>query len=136
MLKRIFNIAVVSVVALVLTVFYVGIPIKTYLCPMMEMDDTSCEMTPQQTDGGLSYDAPLPDCCVGHVIAEGNTTPYISVEQFKTAHLVSLDHLTLITNGIVPAFGQTFLKEVACNSPSPPFKENISLSILHSTFLI
>jgi hypothetical protein len=136
MLKRIFHITVAIVLALVLTIFNVGIPIKTYLCPMMDMDDASCEMMPQANDDGLSYSAPIPDCCVGHIIAEGNTTLYVSVEQFKTVHPLPLDQLAVLSGILSPASGQIFQTEIACNSPSPPFRENISLSILNSTFLI
>jgi hypothetical protein len=136
MLKRILHIVIASVLVLVLAIFNVGIPIKTYLCPMMDMDDASCEMMPQADDGGLSYSAPLPDCCVGHIVAEGNTTPYISVEQFKTAHLVPLDQPAVLPGTLASAFTQPSFTETACNSPSPPFRANVSLSILNSTFLI
>jgi hypothetical protein len=136
MLKRIFHIAVAIVLTLLLTIFNVGIPIKTYLCPMMDMDDVSCEMMPQANDGGIAFSAPTPDCCVGHVIAEGNTTPYISVEQLKTVHLVALDQLAVLPGALTSVFTQPSFTETAYNSPSPPCKENISLSILNSTFLI
>jgi hypothetical protein len=136
MLKRILHIVIASVLVLVLVIFNVGIPIKTYLCPMMDMDDASCEMMPQQNKGGFTYSAPLPDCCVGHVIAEGNTTPYISVEQLKTAYLVPLDQLAVLPGLLSSVFAQPSFTETACNSPSPPFRANVSLSILNSTFLI
>jgi hypothetical protein len=121
---------------LVFTTFNAGIPIVTSLCPMMNDDTYHCEMMPPTTNGALSFTSDVPDCCTSHIVAERNTTPYLSVEQFKVSHLLPLDQVALAANDTYLALGQSLLTEVPCISPSPPFSENVSLSILNSTLLI
>ena len=130
------NILISSLMILVFTTFNVGIPIVTYLCPMMSMENPHCEMIPPATHGVLSFTSEMPYCCTSHIVAERNTTPYLSVEQFKVSHLLPLDHVALVANDTYLAHGQSLLTEVQCVSPSPPFSENVSLSILNSTLLI
>jgi hypothetical protein len=130
------NILICSLIILVFTTFNVGIPIVTYLCPMMSMDNPYCEMMPPVTQGALFFSSEIPDCCTSHVVAERNTTPYLSVEKFKVSHLLPLEHVASVTNDTYLTHGQSSLTEVQCVSPSPPFSENVSLSILNSTLLI
>jgi hypothetical protein len=121
---------------LAFTTFNVGIPIVTYLCPMMSVENPHCEMSPPATHGALSFTSEIPDCCTSHIIAERNTTPYLSVEQFKVSHLFPLDQIAYVTDDTYLAHRQSSLTEVQCVSPSPPFAENVSLSIFNSTLLI
>jgi hypothetical protein len=103
---------------------------------MMSVDNPHCEMIPPATHGALSFTSEIPDCCTGRIIAERNTTPYLSVEQFKVSHLLPLDQVAHIANDTYLVHGQSLLTEVQCISPSPHFSENVSLSILNSTLLI
>jgi len=130
------NILISSLMILVFTTFNVGIPIVTYLCPMMSVEHPYCEMMPPATHGVLSFTSEIPDCCTGHIIAERNTTPYLSAEQFKVLHLLPLHQFAYVTNYAYHVHGQSLLMEVSCISPSPPFRETVSLSILNSTLLI
>jgi hypothetical protein len=118
------------------TIFNVGIPIATYLCPMMNDGVDYCEMMPPVTHGALSFSSEIPDCCTSHIIAERNTIPYLSVEQFKVLHQLPLDQVALEAKDTYLAHEQFLLTEVQCVSLSPPFSENVSLSILNSTLLI
>jgi hypothetical protein len=130
------NILISSLMILVFTTFNVGIPVVISLCPMMNDDANHCEMMPPATHDVLSFTSEIPDCCTNHIIAERNTTPYLSVEQFKVSHLLPLDQVALVANDTYLAHGQSLLTEVSCISPSPPFSENVSLFILNSTLLI
>jgi hypothetical protein len=130
------NIVISSLMILVFTAFNVGTPIVTYLCPMMSMENPHCEMMPPATHGVLSFTSEMPDCCTSHIVAERNTTPYLSVEQFKISHLVPLDQVALAANDTYLAHGQSSSTEVLCISASPPFRETVSLSLLNSTLLI
>jgi hypothetical protein len=121
---------------LVFTTFNVGIPIATYLCPIMSMDNSHCEMMPPATHGVPYFTSEIPDCCTSHIIAERNTTPYLSVEQFKVSHLLPLDQIAHIANDTYIVLGQPLLTEGSCISASPSFRETVSLSILNSTLLI
>jgi hypothetical protein len=133
---RILNTFISSGLILVFTTFNVGIPIVTYLCPMMSVDNPHCEMIPPETYGALSFTSEIPDCCTSHIVAERNTIPYLSVEQFKILPQLPLDQVAHVANDTYLAHGQSSLTEVLCVSPSPPFSENVSLFILNSTLLI
>jgi hypothetical protein len=120
----------------VFTVFNAGIPAVVSLCPMMSMENPDCEMNHPAAKDVLSFTSEIPDCCTSHIVAERNTIPYLSVDQFKVSHLLPLDQVASVTNDTYLTHGQSSLTEVQCVSPSPPFSENISLSILNSTLLI
>ena len=116
--------------------FNVGIPLVTYLCPMMSMENPCCEMGPQTNNEVLSFTSEVPDCCTSHVIAERNTTPYLSVEQLRVSHLLPLYQVAHISNDAYIVDGQSLLTGVSFVTPSPPFSEKVSLSIFNSTLLI
>jgi hypothetical protein len=103
---------------------------------MMSMENPHCEMIPPLTHGTLSFTSEIPNCCTSHIVAERNTTPYLSVEQFKVSHLLPLDQVALAANDTYLAHRQSSLTESSFISPSPPFSGNASLSILNSTLLI
>ena len=130
------NILISSLMILVFTTFNVGIPIVTYLCPMMSMENPHCEMMPPATHDVLSFAPEIPDCCTSRIIAERNTTPYLSVEKFKILPQLPLDQVAHTADDTYLVHGQSSLTEVQCVSPSPPFSENVSLSILNSSLLI
>jgi hypothetical protein len=130
------NILISSLMILVFTTFNVGIPVMLSLCPMMNDDANHCEMMPPATHGVLSFTSEIPDCCTSHIIAERNTIPYLSIEQYKVSHLLPLDQIAYVANDTYFVHGQSLLTEVQWISLSPPFSENVSLSILNSTLLI
>jgi hypothetical protein len=69
---------VILIVALAL--FSVGLPIVTYLCPMMSSDQPICDMSvPPAT--GLAVSSQTPDCCAQIIMAERNTTPYVKSDR-------------------------------------------------------
>jgi hypothetical protein len=136
MFNRTLNIFILSLMILVFTTFNVGIPIVTYFCPMMSVDNPHCNMMPPAIQGELSYTSEIPNCCTSHIVAERNTIPYLPVEQFKVSHQLPLDQVALITNVTYFVPGQSLLTERSCISASPPFRETVSLSILNSTLLI
>jgi hypothetical protein len=135
MLSRMLNILISFLMVLVFTTFNVGIPVVAYVCPMMSVNNPHCDMMPPATHGALSYTSEIPNCCAGHVVAERNTTPYLSTEHYKDLHQLPLDQVTLVTNDFYHQNKQS-LTEVSCISASPPFIETISLSILNLTLLI
>jgi len=134
--RRILNTVVSFGLIIVFIVFNAGIPVVISLCPMMDDDVCQCEMMPPATHNVLSYTSEIPDCCTSHLVAERNTIPYLSVEQFKVLHLLPLDYVVYLTNDFNFVYGQSLLTELQCVSPSPPFRETVSLSILNSTLLI
>jgi hypothetical protein len=103
---------------------------------MMSVEHPYCEMMPPAAYGMLSFTSEIPDCCTSHIIAERNTTPYLSVEQFKVSPLLQLDLIAHGANDAYLVYRQPLLTEVLCISPSPLFSENASLSVLNSTLLI
>jgi hypothetical protein len=121
---------------LVFTVFNAGIPVVISLCPMMSMENSDCEMNHPAAKNVLSFTSEIPDCCTSHTVAERNTIPYLSVEKFKILPPLPLDQVAHAANDTYLMHGQSSLTEVLCVSPSPPFSENVSLSILNSTLLI
>jgi len=133
---RILNIFISSGLILVFTTFNVGIPIVTYLCPMMSVENPHCEIRPPVTHDVLSITSNIPDCCSSHIIAERNTIPYLSIEQFKISHQLPLDQFAHAAKDTYLVLGQTVLTEGSCISASPHFRETVSLSILNSTLLI
>jgi len=133
---KMLNILISSLMILVFTTFNVGIPIVTYLCPMMSVDNPYCEMMPPADNGVLSFTSDIPDCCTSHIIAERNTTPYLSVEQFKVSHQLPLDQVAHAAFDTYLVNRQLLPMGVSCISASPPFRETVSLSILNSTLLI
>jgi hypothetical protein len=116
--------------------FNVGIPIVTYLCPMMSMENSCCEMIPPANHGTLSITSEIPNCCTSHIVAERNTTPYLSVEQLRISHLFPLYQVAHISNDAYIVDGQSLLTGVSFVTPSPLFSEKVSLSIFNSTLLI
>ena len=130
------NILISSLMILVFTTFNAGIPVVVSLCPMMSMENPDCEMNHPPTKDVLSFTSEIPDCCTSHIVAERNTIPYLSVEQFKVSHLFPLDQVALAASDTYLAHGQSSLTESSFISPSPPFSETVSLSILNSTLLI
>jgi hypothetical protein len=136
MRKRKLNIIASLLLIVVFSAFNVGIPIVTYLCPMMSMENSRCEMLPISNNQMPSLISEIPDCCTSHIIAERNTTPYLSIEQFKISHLLPLYQVAHVANDTYLIHGQSLLTEISCISPSPPFRGTVSLSILNSTLLI
>jgi hypothetical protein len=130
------NILISSFMILVFTVFNAGIPVVVSLCPMMSMENSDCEMNHPAAKDVLSFTSEIPDCCTSHIVAERNTIPYLSVEKFKILPQLPLDQIASVTNDIYSAYNQSSLTEVQYVSPSPPFSETVSLSILNSTLLI
>ena len=130
------NILISSFMVLVFTVFNAGIPVMVSLCPMMSMENSDCEMNHPAAKDVLSFTSEIPDCCTSHIVAERNTIPYLSVEKFKVSRPLPLDQVALPANDTYLAHGQSSLTESSFVSPSPPFSETVSLSILNSTFLI
>jgi hypothetical protein len=133
---KIFNILISSLMILAFTMFNVGIPVVTSLCPMMSMEYFSCKMMPPAIYGALSFTSEIPECCTSHIITERNTTPYLSDEQFKVSHLLPLDQVAHVTNDTYLVHRRPLLTEVLCTSASPPFRKTVSLSIFNSTLLI
>ncbi len=117
---------------LVFGTFNVGIPIVKYLCPLMNSEKPVCEMISEHSDSpAIAHEKP--SCCTSYIVAERNTTPYLSVEKFKApsnelvSHYISSDFIafqSFSTNQIVPA------------NTSPPPAEDIPLFVLNSTLLI
>ena len=133
---RVLKILISSGIILVFTAFNVGIPVVISLCPMMDDSADRCDMMSSPKQDVLSFTSEIPDCCTSHIIAERNTIPYLSVEQFKVSHLLHLDLVAHAASDAYLVHGQFLLTEVTCLSPSPPFTGPVSLSILNSTLLI
>jgi hypothetical protein len=136
MKHRNLNILISSGLILAFTTFNVGIPIVKYLCPMMSRGNPNCEMIPPANNNALSFASEMTDCCAGHIIAERNTVPYLSAERLSISHLLPLYQVAHVSDDAYIIDGQSLLTGAAFNSPSPPFRETVSLSILNSTLLI
>ena len=130
------NIIVSYFIILVFSIFNVGIPVVRFLCPMMNMENPSCEMMPPATRGVLSFTSEIPDCCTSHVIAERNTIPFLSIERYQNSHSLHFDHTLPAVIANVPTHEQASFRTTLCFSHSPPLSDKVSLSILNSALLI
>jgi hypothetical protein len=131
------TIAISFPLILVFTIFTVGVPVMISLCPMANMEDSCCGMNPPLAGyGSVSFNPVLPECCTRHIIAEGNSTPYLTAERSKVLTLLPVALIAHETDDTYLVYRQPAMTEVLCISPSPPFPEKTSLSVLNSTFLI
>ena len=114
-----------------LSLFSVGLPIVTYLCPMMRTEQATCEMSVPPSSG-MAVSSQTPDCCGKVIIAERNTTPYLKSDR---SHFDSERVLTLIADDVDYGFSTTLLAspfsvQLLAPSPAEP------LFLLNSTLLL
>ncbi|HWP81184.1 MAG TPA: hypothetical protein VNN76_00850 [Bacteroidota bacterium] len=115
-----------------LTLFSVGLPIVTYLCPMMSAEQPTCEMSAPPSSG-IAVSSQTPDCCGKIIIAERNTTPYLKSDR---SHGDSERILTLIVDIVADYsflsgfFASTTSLQVTALPPSEP------LFLLHASLLL
>ena len=125
------NIIIASTLALLFTVFNIGLPIAMYVCPMMSGDLSTC--TCNCTHEGLSISYHMDDCCSSKVLAERNTTPFLDVAKFRApgAELVFVFSFAA-TNPQAPSFAHT---SIAAFDTSP-ITPAIPLYLQSSSLLI
>lgn len=123
------SIALIAVFAL----FNVGVPIVKYLCPMMSMENPTCDMSTSPYDGAIAYSTPTPNCCAKYIIAERNTTPYVSIQKYN-APVVEALALAVIA---APAISDLQSSSILAANLSPPHaRSSEPLFLLNSSFLI
>ncbi len=123
------SIALIAVFAL----FNVGVPVVKYLCPMMSMENPACDMSTSQKDGAIAYAMPTPDCCAKYIIAERNTTPYLSIEKYNAPSVEALALAVIITPAISDFQSSSIL---AANLSPPHSRSSEPLFLLNSSLLI
>jgi len=60
--------------------FNAGVPIATYVCPMISAEKPTCEMSVPTFGDIPSITRQIPACCIKYIIAERNATPYLKLE--------------------------------------------------------
>lgn len=111
----------------------IGLPIVMYLCPMMEQTlNSRCCTLPKQSES-LAFVNQTGSCCQQYIVAERNTTPFLSVDKYQTPHT---ELLALV--GVVASSTQDFaIISLPLSALSPPQPHaDTPLFILHSAFLI
>ena len=77
------NIYLAYTLAGLFTLFNVGLPIVTYVCPMMSGGKSTCDCrVPVSKQIAFTYQRG--DCCGTRVLAERNTNPFLSVAKYQT----------------------------------------------------
>jgi hypothetical protein len=124
--------AITASLILMFGTFSIGVPIVKYLCPFMSSKNPVCPMMAEHCSSP-AFTHETSSCCASYIIAERNTTPYLSVEKSKllstdgAIRFISIDFIALqsySSNHIIPA------------STSPPPGEITPLFVLNSTLLI
>lgn len=117
------------VLVLVFGFFSVGVPVVQYLCPMMSIENPTCDMSPTASTAGMTFSSQTPDCCAKQLGADRNTTPFLKVEKLQT---VSLDFSTAHVAIVEPVFSEP---SVFSSTAVPPYSSS-SLFDLHAALLI
>jgi hypothetical protein len=125
------NIFVAYTLAGLFTVFNVGLPIVLFVCPMMS-DGQVCDCAEVQSDG-LAISYPMGECCSHTIVAERNTTPFLSSAKYQApASEVVLVLSSIAMPSINPA--RTAQPDNSSNTGPPPATAPIYL--LSSSLLI
>ncbi|MBI3787522.1 MAG: hypothetical protein HY276_04610 [Ignavibacteriales bacterium] len=123
------SIALIAVFGL----FNVGVPIVKYLCPMMSMENPTCDLSTSTSDAALAFSAQTPSCCAKYIVAERNTTPFLSIEKYSVPQLEVLMPATVASISTIEF--QSSL--IFTTDFSPPLSHSGEpLFLLNSSFLI
>jgi hypothetical protein len=125
------NIFVAYALAGVFTLFNVGLPIILFVCPMMSAGQI-CNCNKAQTDGpAVSY--PTGECCSHTIVAERNTTPFLSSIKFQ----VPASEVVLVLSSIMlPSTNPAHLSQLDNVSNTGPPPPAAPIYILSSSLLI
>ena len=125
------NIVVAYTLAGLFTVFNVGLPIVIFVCPMMSSGHV-CECNKARGDG-LTVSYPMGECCSHSVVAERNTTPFLSSAKYQVP---TSDVVLALSAMVVPSSNPVHLvhPDNTFNTGPPPAAAPIYL--LSSSFLI
>ncbi|MBI3587510.1 MAG: hypothetical protein HY088_10305 [Ignavibacteriales bacterium] len=75
----------------------------------------------------------MPNCCAKYIIAERNTTPYLSIEKYNTPSLEALT-FAVVTTSPASELQSSFI--FAANLSPPHAYSSEPLFLLNSSFLI
>ena len=125
------NIFVAYALAGVFAVFNVGLPIILFMCPMMSAGQV-CNCNKAQTDG-LTISYPTGDCCSHTIIAERNTTPFLSSIKYQAP----APEVVLVLSSIaLPSGNPAHLAHLDNSSNTGPPLPTAPIYILSSSLLI
>ncbi len=117
----------------VFAAFIVGIPVVRYACPLMSDDQPVCPMSIHHQGPGTAFVPPAPACCAHSIVAERNTTPFVS----GASEHGSPDFTALVY--VIPAIDVSSPTVSASAFPNAPARGSTSdppLFLLHSSLLI
>lgn len=116
----------------VFTVFNVGLPVAMFVCPMLSGDTGVCDCHPVQSKG-LAISFPQGDCCNHSVLAERNTTPFLSASKYQAPAseiVLILSATTTTTASILSS------QHLLSNSDSGPPSSSPPIYLLSSALII
>ncbi len=130
--RRALHTTTIALLVSVFVCFNIGIPMVKYLCPLMSDDQPVCPMSMHRTSDGPVILPPSADCCGQYVIAERNTTPYVSQQ---THQMVALDAVQMLvppaTTPVASGLAHSFVVISSVSTTADP-----PLFLLHSSLLI
>jgi hypothetical protein len=115
------------------TVFNVGLPIALFVCPMMSGDAGTCDCHPAQC-AGLAISYPQGDCCNHSVLAERNTTPFLSASKYQAP----ASEIVLVLSAAATTSTNTLLlsQHLLSNSDAGPPVSSPPIYLLSSALII
>jgi hypothetical protein len=114
------------------TVFNVGLPIALFVCPMMSGDAGTCDCHPAQC-AGLAISYPQGDCCNHSVLAERNTTPFLSASKYQAP----ASEIVLVLSATTTSTNTLLLSQhLLSNSDSGPPVSSPPIYLLSSALII
>ena len=131
MMKDRANIFVAYTLAGLFTLFNVGLPIVLFVCPMMSNGQV-CECNKTQSDG-LAISYPMGDCCSHTVVAERNTTPFLSAAKYQAP---GSEVVLVLTSLALPPLNTTRPAQFDNSSNTGPPSPATPLYLLSSSLLI
>lgn len=125
------NISFTTLLLLTFPIYLVGLPVVFSLCPMMMEKGVPCCSTAET--GVPSLTSQTGDCCASYILAERNTTPFVTFAKYVPTDLVAI--------AFVPDLDRTISSlsqdSMIGGSHSPPSSAGSNpLFILHAALLI
>jgi len=114
------------------TVFNVGLPIVLFVCPMMSNGTGVCECAEIHHDG-LAISYPGGSCCNHSILAERNTTPFLSASKYQVP---ASEIVLMLSEATAPTSTYQIPPQILSYSDSGPPVSSTPLYILSATLLI
>ena len=114
------------------TLFNAGMPVVSYLCPLMSAESPACDLSPAKATDRPSVTNQVPACCEKIIVAERKTTPFVKVHaEFRgSLQTVVLEAIPVSDEISSPASFFSLISDTGPPGPPQP------LFLLNSSLLI